>query len=115
MISKSLDDLAILEKEQQRAFARFKRTRLSSIEAEQAIIDMVRQDIISPSKAGLVIAEWDMPTRQFLRGSRSVWRLFHAVAESYKPVGDTDSISTLIDRTPYLMAYMKDMVMARTK
>lgn len=114
VVCEGLEKLRTLSRQQSKTFAAFRRIRLSRMEAEQAIIEMIRQDVINPSKAKCVIEEWDMPEAQFLRGSRNVWRLFHAAAESYKPVGDTDAVSTLIDRSPLLMAFMKDITMNKT-
>ena len=111
VVQEGLQHLKTISKDQNRNFARFRKIRLSGMEAEQAIIEMIRQDIINSSKAKAVIDEWDMPEAQFLRGSRNVWRLFHAAAESYKPIGDTDAISILIERSPLLMAFMKDITM----
>lgn len=114
VVQEGLQHLDVLSKQQSKTFARFRRMRLSSMEAEQAIIEMIRQEVINPSKAKNVIDEWDMPQAQFLRGSRNVWRLFHAAAESYKPMGETDAISILLDRSPLLMAFMKDLTMNKT-
>ena len=112
LVNSSLSSLIHDSRKQSRTYKLFKQKQISESEAEHAIIDMVRQGVINSRRIDHVIALWDYPIDPVLHKRRTVWRLFCAVADSYKPVTSSDAISTLVDRSPLLMNYCKDMIAA---
>lgn len=112
-IKVALHQFNTLVRQQNKAFSLFRRTKLVDMDAECSIVEMIRQGIIPPSKSHQVIEHWDNPEFADLEQYKTVWRLFNAVAQTYKPKGDTDAVSTLIDRSPMLVNFCKDLVMER--
>lgn len=110
-VEDSIEQLSVMAREHTHTISLMRKTYLSDANAERAICGMIREDILSPSQSGQALAQWDMPDNENLQAKRTVWRLFHAVALGYKPKGDTDAVSTLINRTPRLMAYCKGLVL----
>jgi len=113
LINDVISQVPALSKSQQTTFKYFHDIELTDVEAECAIIEMVREDIVPPSRVGQVISLWDEPADPSLSKSNSVWRLFLSVADSYKPRGETDGIGALINRSPRLMAFCKGLVVDR--
>lgn len=112
-IKHALEHYSKLVKQQNKAFDLFRKTKLGVIDAECSIIEMLRRGIFPPSKSRQVIDRWDSPDYADLEEYRTVWRLFCAVAETFKPKGGTDAVSTLIERSPLLVSYCKDLVLER--
>ena len=110
LMQDSFVSLLKLSKLQTSTFKSFKQTQISESTAEHAMIDMLRHGVINVKRIEQVISQWDFPDDPALRKRKTVWRLFCAVADSYKPVTSTDAISTLVERSPRLMDYCKDMV-----
>ena len=110
LMQDSFASLLKLSKLQTSTFRSFKQTNISESTAEHAMIDMLRHGVINVKRIEQVISQWDFPDDPALRKRKTVWRLFCAVAGSYKPVTSTDAISALVERSPRLMDYCKDMV-----
>ena len=115
IVRSSLTQLLQKNRQQAGTYRSFKSTLITEAEAEHAIIDMIRTGVINVKRVEHVISQWDYPDDQALRKRKTVWRLFCAVASSYKPVTSTDAISTLIDRSPRLMDYCKDMIINKSE
>lgn len=113
LVDSAIGDVETMSRQQRATFAHFLSVRLGTDEAECAIVQMVRDGIISPSKVGAVIKQWDFPDAAKLQRRRNVWRLFNAVASTYKPVGTRDAIGTLVERSPRLLAACKELVMEK--
>lgn len=61
-------------------------TRISSTQADAAILELGRQGIVNWGELGKVTAEWDTPTHpEFAEDGPTVWRLFNAATEALKP------------------------------
>ena len=76
LIANIVEPLADRRKEQQLTFERYQATPLSPLQADHAIMNMFREDIINLQRIGTVLDEWEEPS--FDWGERTAFRLFNA-------------------------------------
>jgi hypothetical protein len=76
LIANIVEPLADRRKEQQITFERYQATPLSPVQADHAIMNMFRQDIINLQRIGNVLNEWEEPS--FDWGDKTAFRLFNA-------------------------------------
>ena len=88
----------------------FAKTKLTPVKADVAIMAMLRQGVIVPSHINAVIAQWDNPDNPKLMRRYTILRLLLAVIASHRPKGSTDSINSLIERSPRALAFFKAML-----
>ena len=74
--------------QQDERFDKYQAFTLSNGDAEHGMIELLRREVINPSRMAKLVNEWDSPT--FDHGDPSVWRLFNAATETLKesPIAD---------------------------
>ena len=114
LVHDALSEVSTIAHQQRSTFQRLIDTKLSDEDAERAIIEMIRMDIVSPSKSGLVIEQWDSPENEALAAKRNVWRLYNTRSPAATSrSAPTDAVNALIERSPRLMSFCKAMVLER--
>ncbi len=110
-IGTALEQIGFHNDKQAESFDNFKRAKLPMRTSNAAITEMIRRDVISPSMAGRVIKEYDEPSHdEHKEDGFTVWRLFNAVTECYKPIKESNGyIGTLNNRSPRLMSTCKEL------
>jgi hypothetical protein len=81
LIGELIEPLAEQREAQARKFDHYKRSLLTSEEADHAILDLYREGVINIQRVPDVMAQWEHPTFPDL-GDRNAWRLFNAVTHS---------------------------------
>jgi len=66
-------------------------------QADHIIVDMLRSEVINPSRVGKVVQEWDEPS--YDHGEQTAWRMFNAATEALKPANKGVSLIELMPRT----------------
>lgn len=97
---------------QQEQYDSYRMTHMSMKTSNAAMTEMVRRGVISGSQLPKVIKEFDEPKHaEHAEDGRSVWRLFNAVTETYKPESDSRSnIEVLHRKSPKLMELCDQVV-----
>jgi len=78
IIGEMIEPLTLHREAQHRTVERYRHTMLTDQQADHAIMNMFRQDIINLQRIGAVLDEWDEPSFDEFRENRSAWRLFNA-------------------------------------
>jgi hypothetical protein len=80
--------ISVARDRQDARFDAYQATAISDGDAEHGIVELIRRGAINPSRAGVLIEQWDTPS--FDHGAKSVWRLFNAATETLKaaPIAD---------------------------
>lgn len=71
---------------QDRRFDAYRNAGIQPNDGDHLLVEMVRRDILPPSKLGLALREWDEPRHEeHAEQGHSAWRLYNAVTEAIKP------------------------------
>lgn len=85
MVNVAVGRLGAARMSQDMRIAAYKDTELSDLQADHLIVEMVRSQILVPTKIKGVIAEWDNPRHpEHVQAGRTAWRLFNAATENLK-------------------------------
>lgn len=92
-------------------FDEMKQHRIESdSHAHDIMMRLVREEIVMPSRLPTVMQQWDHPDHpEFEEDGNSLWKMFNAVTESFKPATPSgDSINLLIERSPKLIEFVEE-------
>lgn len=78
LIGEMIEPLTLVREQQHRTFERYKGTLLTDQQADAAIMSMWRNDIINVNRIPEVAREYDEPSFDEFKETRSAWRLFNA-------------------------------------
>lgn len=85
MVNVAVGRLSAAHMSQDMRIAAYKDAELSDLEADHLIVQMLRAQILVPTKVKGVVAEWDNPRHpEHVQAGRTAWRLFNAVTENLK-------------------------------
>lgn len=107
LINNAITDFPSLIEAQNTFIHDLRSYKLSRSEADAAITEIIRRGIVTPSRAGQLIEQWDRPEHEeHAEDGRSLWRLHNAVTQVLKPVGEPSKhhLDTLRARTLKLTA-----------
>jgi hypothetical protein len=92
-------------------FKRLMATQITEKTAMATMVHMLDKNIITANDIKRVLAEWREPSHiEFTEFGPSLWRLFNAVTEAYKPRTATgNNMTVLHDRSPRLLEFMQTM------
>lgn len=87
-VAKAVARISNARARQDERFDRYQSFVLSPGDAEHGMIELLRREVINPSRMAKLVGEWDNPS--FDHGGPSVWRLFNAATETLKesPIAD---------------------------
>lgn len=87
-VSEAVARISNARARQDERFDRYQSTVLSAGDAEHGMIELLRREVVNPSRMAKLVGEWDTPS--FDHGGPSVWRLFNAATETLKesPIAD---------------------------
>ena len=79
LVAEVVEPLADVREKQQRSFERYRITTLNDIQADHAIMEMYRSNVINVQRIAVVYREWDTPSfEEFANEDKNAWRLFNA-------------------------------------
>jgi hypothetical protein len=82
LVSSAVSKTAYMQETQEERFEYYKEARISTSKADHIIVEMLRREVITTTRVGKVVQEWDNPSHDF--GNRTAWRLFNATTEALK-------------------------------
>jgi len=111
LVADAIGRLDVANRAQAQNFKVMKQAKLKESWADALVTKLVREEIIAPSQVGRVISEFDEPSHdEFTEDGFSVWRMFNAVTEAYKPTTTRgNNLGTLVNKSPALYAYCNEV------
>jgi len=86
MVARAMDRVPQMIEAQDRRFDAYRNAGIRPDDGDHLLVEMVRRDILPPSKLGLALREWDEPRHEeHAEQGHSAWRLYNAVTEAIKP------------------------------
>lgn len=76
LVGELIEPIADQRESQHRKLLGYQNTALTDMQADAAVVQMFRQDVISVTKIADVLAEYDIPSHDW--GDKTLWRLFNA-------------------------------------
>jgi hypothetical protein len=92
-------------------FKRLMATQIDEKTAMASMVYMLEKGIITANDIKRVLAEWREPSHvEFTEHGHSIWRLFNAVTEAYKPrTASGNSMAVLHARSPRLFEFVQTL------
>jgi len=78
LVTELIEPLALHREAQAKTFERYRGTLLTDQQADHAILGMYRTGVINVQRIPEVLKEWDEPSFEVFKDTRSAWRLFNA-------------------------------------
>ena len=86
LLESAVGRIPVLAQAQTKRFDAYRNYELSKQKGDAILVECVRLGVLNPSDIGKAIAEWDEPSHgEHIADGRTVWTLFQAVTEAYKP------------------------------
>ncbi|RLD06757.1 MAG: hypothetical protein DRI65_06110 [Chloroflexota bacterium] len=107
LVNEAVSKIPFHAEQQQAAFGLYEGYSLEKPQGDAILLDLYRQNVLSPSQLGRSVGEWDEPTHDY---GANVYTLFNGCTEALKPTGQSFSPELHMQRSQKLTQILDDVV-----